>query len=61
MSSAIVSPGEMQVIEEALEEVLNYGYGSLEIIVERNQITGFKKRISVKFGKFKEIDRKTFV
>ena len=44
---------DLPEIEKALSDVLASGYGVVEIIVDRGQVTGFKKTISEKFGKFK--------
>jgi len=54
-----LTPNEFVEIENALNEILMHGYGSLEIVVERNAIVGFRKTISEKFEKFKQSNQQS--
>jgi hypothetical protein len=51
--SGLITQDELLEIETALGELLAHGYGSLEITVERNVVTGYRQILSERFGKFK--------
>jgi len=43
-----MEPADISKIEEALTEVLLHGWGSVEIVVNRGRVTGFRLTIQEK-------------
>lgn len=49
----MVSSEDLAKINKALSEIISFGWGSIEIIVDRGKVVGFEKKESRRFGKFK--------
>ena len=53
LADLINDDANLAEIEQALAEVVTSGYGVVEIVVARGQVTGFRKTVDRKLGKFK--------